>query len=253
MIKKELCWNITSKCNQHCIYCFRDKISQDCTLRENMDILQYIVSKGVSELTWSGGEPLLYDGIDILLRTAFEHKIINKINTNASLLSKEYLNKIADYIDTFTLSLDTCNPNVNENLGRGYYHQYNVYTTVNQIKKYYPTKTVTINVVVNRLNINTMDELIRNLNNLPIDGVRLFQVSPIRGQAIDTFEKTSITQTQFAQARELFLTNLTNKNVTFRDKTSLEKEYLIITPSGNLCYNDNGKDILIKQLRGINR
>lgn len=253
MSKKELCWNITSKCNQNCIYCFREQNATDCSAAESMGILQYLISRGIKELTWSGGEPLLYQGLDILLQTSYEHKIINKLNTNGALLTPERLQKIAEYIDMFTLSLDTVDSTINAKLGRGATHQEQVLAVVKHIKDCYPNKKVTINVVINKFNLNSIPELVTRLNELPIDGVRLFQVSPIRGRAIDTFSNTAVTTEQFEQAKAYFQQHLKHANLTFRNKSSLESKYLVITPNGNLCYNSNGKDILIKQLRGKNR
>ena len=253
MSKKELCWNITSKCNQNCIYCFREQNAIDCTITESMGILEYLISSGIKELTWSGGEPLLYQGLENLLRTSYEHKIVNKINTNGALLTPERLKQIAEYIDMFTLSLDSVDPVINAKLGRGATHQEQICNVVKRIKEQYPNKKVTINVVLNRFNLTSLQDLVARLNELPIDGVRLFQVSPIRGRAIATFNNTAITTEEFEQAKTYFQQHLKHANLTFRDQASLESKYLVITPNGNLCYNSNGKDILIKQLRGKNR
>ncbi len=253
MNDNELCWNITSKCNQNCIYCFRAQALPECSLVENTAILDYLIQQGIKKLTWSGGEPLLYEHLSTLLEKAYVNGIVNKINTNASLLTDKRLKQIGQFLATFTLSLDSVADEVNYRLGRGKSHYLRVVSAIDRIKQYDPQKKVVVNVVVNRYNLHTMPQLIDFLNNSPIDGVRLFQVSPIRGRAISTFQDTSITLEQFEKVKQMYIENIIHYNLTFRDKKTLESKYLVITPDGNLCYNLNGKDIILKRLRGICR
>ena len=58
MIKK-VCWNITSRCNKNCIFCFKFN-KKDISLEKNKKILQKLKKLGVEKITWSGGEPYMY-------------------------------------------------------------------------------------------------------------------------------------------------------------------------------------------------
>lgn len=62
----QVVWNITSKCNQKCKFCFRKK-SADNSIEKNKEIIDKLSKLEVSTLSISGGEALLYKDIFSLL------------------------------------------------------------------------------------------------------------------------------------------------------------------------------------------
>ena len=60
MQKKEVCWNITTKCNQNCRYCHRFLKINELTYEENLQILKNLMEDGIIDITWTGGEALMY-------------------------------------------------------------------------------------------------------------------------------------------------------------------------------------------------
>lgn len=60
---ERICWNITNVCNDDCEFCFRDNLSQPLSLESNIKIVNKIIDGGIQHIAFSGGEPLLYDGI----------------------------------------------------------------------------------------------------------------------------------------------------------------------------------------------
>lgn len=251
-MNKELCWNITSRCNQDCIYCFRALGLPECTLAQNMKILDYIRDTNVKELTWSGGEPFMYPHLAELLKKASVYNIKNKINTNASLFIPK-IDSIVDYVDNFTFSLDSINRDINTRLGRGWEHYKNVDSAVTYLKNNHSSKTITINIVASRLNVDNIGPLIDYLNSIDINGVRVFQISPIRGRSIETYAATKISKEKFEEVKECCRMGLKVRDLTFRSQEDLEGKYLVISPDGSLCYNKNGQDILIKNLKEVTR
>ena len=82
MQNTEVCWNITTKCNQNCRYCHRFLNYDDLSYEKNKKILMKMIEDGIKEITWTGGEALLYPRIIELLRIAKEHGIKSKLITN---------------------------------------------------------------------------------------------------------------------------------------------------------------------------
>jgi MoaA/NifB/PqqE/SkfB family radical SAM enzyme len=247
-MKKELCWNITSKCNQDCIYCFRAQNIQECTLSENIQILEYLNDIGIKAITWSGGEPLLYPHLSNLLKKAKEYSITNKINSNASLFLKN-IPFIIDHVDNFTFSLDSIDNQINQKLGRGYNHLKNVDSAISYLKNHPLKKHITINVVASSINLKSLQNLISYLNNVKIDAIRVFQAVPLRDKSIETYNFTKITDEQFDDVKNLFNEAIAVRDISYRDMKDHEKKYLIISQDGRLCYNKNGVDIIVKDLR----
>jgi len=80
-----LMWHLTSECNLHCSFCFSKSGSQRKRIRIE-DFKYYIKifkNLGVQKVDISGGEPLLFDNLDLLCSLLSESKIFATITTSA--------------------------------------------------------------------------------------------------------------------------------------------------------------------------
>ena len=119
---KEICWNITARCNQNCKYCHRFLEIKDLTYEENKQILDNLINSGITDITWTGGEALLFPRINELIKYASSKGINNKLITNGKLLTKDRIDEIGKHLDSITLSIDSIDNVINEKLGREYNH-----------------------------------------------------------------------------------------------------------------------------------
>ena len=53
MQKEEVCWLITTKCNQRCHYCHRFLNIQDLSFDDNKKILMNLIQEDIKRITWS--------------------------------------------------------------------------------------------------------------------------------------------------------------------------------------------------------
>ena len=74
-MEKEVCWNITARCNQSCKYCHRFLEVKDLPYENNLYILNNLINCDINSITWTGGEALLLDRIDELLKYSYEKGI----------------------------------------------------------------------------------------------------------------------------------------------------------------------------------
>ena len=86
--------NITGRCNLSCIYCSSESINGPSYLppAKMVYVLQQLWAIGIINVTLTGGEPFLYQGLDELIDEIVQHAHVT-INTNGVLLPKykEYL------------------------------------------------------------------------------------------------------------------------------------------------------------------
>lgn len=123
MKRRSVCWNITSKCNENCKFCYSLKNIEECSFEENLIILERIKELNVKEITWTGGEALLYPYLFELMEIVHKNGIRNKLISNGRLISKSMIDKYEKVLDELTLSLDAVNDDILDDLGRGKGHR----------------------------------------------------------------------------------------------------------------------------------
>ena len=126
MKKDSVCWNITSRCNENCQFCYRIMCRKENTYEQNNKILDMLIKLKINKISWTGGEALLYPHLFDLMKKAHYNNIKNNIITNGRLLTPKIIDKIEEYTDYITFSLDALNDNVNNCLGRGIEHGKNI-------------------------------------------------------------------------------------------------------------------------------
>ena len=71
---REVCLFITLRCNQNCRYCHRFLNIDEVGFEENKKIIDRLVEDGIKNLTFTGGEPLLYPNVLELVKYAKVNK-----------------------------------------------------------------------------------------------------------------------------------------------------------------------------------
>lgn len=242
MQKKEICWNITTKCNQGCRYCHRFLNISDLTFEENERILKNLIKDGVTDITWTGGEALIYDNIEDLIKMAYQKGINNKLITNGKILANSNM-EIMNYLDSLTLSLDSTNEKINKELGRGEEHFNNVKYILDYIKKNNIAIKLRINTVANKSNIDNIEELITFLNSYNIYAWRIFRFMPLRETAIKNKAEFEISDEQFENIKEKCNEKCNIKIIEYREEDDMEKKYVLLVANGDIFITENGKDV----------
>lgn len=242
MQKKRVCWNITTKCNQNCKYCHRFLGINDLTYEENKKILNNLIKDGVNNITWTGGEALLYPNLKELLKISQENGIKNKLITNGMVLAQnENMREILDYLDSLTLSLDTINDDTNEELGRGRNHFEEVKTILDYVKG--KSLKVNINTVVSKKNINEMEQLGAFLNNYNISKWKFFKFMPLRETAEKNKDEFAITDAEFEKTRNVFRHFGNIGETDFRQEKDMEDKYTLLIANGDIIKTEHGVDV----------
>ncbi|MFC1517789.1 radical SAM protein [Candidatus Margulisiibacteriota bacterium] len=111
--------NITYRCNQSCSYCNTHNLkssAKELDTKELYKLLKELKDLGVCFLSITGGEPLLRQDLQQVLKYAKKLKFIINLNTNGSMPEKLYrLAKHVD-IDNICISIDSLQPDCYKNI-----------------------------------------------------------------------------------------------------------------------------------------
>jgi len=241
----KVCWNITSRCNKNCKYCFKFN-QKDLTFEENKKILENLTKRNISSISWSGGEPFLYPDLKELLKLSKEKGFINHVNTNASLLTKENLKENIENIDRIIISLDFIDANENKKYEIGENNYQHISSLLEIMKKIKPNMEVQINTVLFKGSITRLEELYNELQKYNIDYWKLIRFFPVRGKALE--ENLSITDEEFLEIVKEYKNKNTQKfKIVIHGKKEMSERHIIILSSGKLVYSENCEDIEVEE------
>jgi len=115
-------WALTYRCNHNCFYCgTNDLMSEDLDTETTLSFINEMSQMGTKIISFTGGEPLLRDDIDIIVNYCKTKGIYVSMNTNGFLLPNK-AEKIKR-IDRIVFSLDGPRDIHDAIRGRGSYNE----------------------------------------------------------------------------------------------------------------------------------
>lgn len=251
-----ICWDITPKCNDNCLFCYRDLKVAELNYENNKRIIEKLINNDVGKISFLGGEPLLYNELFDLIEYAksFHTKTEFSITTNAIklidfekgnyIINRQLLQKIIDHFDWITLSLDAPTSEMQTEIGRNSNHYKRILILLEELKLC-PRIKIKINTLVCKINQNSILQLQELLSNYNISRWKLFQFLPSRGNAKDNQSKLVISREVFLSVIEQLEKNKAMK-ITANDYYDFLDTYISINSAGYLVKYDgeNYKEIL---------
>jgi radical SAM protein with 4Fe4S-binding SPASM domain len=103
-------WEITNACNLRCRHCYvaaGEKLEKELDTNEALRLVAELDKIGVTDITISGGEPLLRSDLWQVIEEINSRKVPFMLYTNATLLDEEKIKKLAEYnVKGISLSLN---------------------------------------------------------------------------------------------------------------------------------------------------
>ena len=243
MEKRSVCWNITSRCNENCKFCYRILTEKDNDIEKNKKILEILAKLSVDKISWTGGEALLYPNLIELIKISKSYGIINNLLTNGKLLSKEKMIELEPYLDYITLSYDSNNKYTYKIMGRGEQHGKNVIQVLDFIKENNINIKIKINTLVSKINKDEVIDVGKMLEKYNIERWRLFKFMPLRNCAICNSTNFEISDEEFSQVvsdvKSLYGQHI---QISERNEDKIQSDYLLINSVGDFIITENMKD-----------
>lgn len=189
------CFELTSRCNLNCSFCFGVKETKELGLNDAKKIIKKLKSWDFRHIVLSGGEPLLRDDIKEIITFSKKLGLRTALSTNGILLSEEKIKEFKDYLDWICLPLDGPTEEINS-LMRTRGHFSKIIEILKILDK--TDIEVKINTVVARPNIDYIKDLGTLLNDFRcIKKWKLFQFTPI-GLGQENRKRFEVSKTQFS-------------------------------------------------------
>ncbi len=220
----------------NCRFCFATFKNQKEILpkQKALRVPKLLKEAGTEKISFVGGEPMLCDYLDELLKESFYQGLANKIVSNGTGFTEDFLEKNCNYISIVGLSLDSASSEVNIQLGRGKgKHLERIKATADLLRKY--NIQLHLNTTVTKLTWQEdMSDLIRELK--PIRW-KVFQVLRVKGENDGKVDSLLISDNEFENFKN------THKDIPqaiFENNDLMYGSYVMLDPIGRFFQNTEG-------------
>lgn len=204
-------FEITTKCNIFCLHCLEggSRESKELTTKEIFNLIDELHFLKVYRIVLTGGEPLLRDDLEDIIRRCTEKNIRATVFTNGILVTRELLERIKGLNVLFRFSLDGADAATHDKIrGEGNFEK-----TVNAMRLCQQLGVHTgIACTINSLNFGQYFDILDLANEL---GSKETELSEIKDIGNASHERgLLLTQEQLEQMRVNSL-EVASKNVSF--------------------------------------
>lgn len=243
-----VCWNITTKCNDDCLFCYRDRHAKQLSFDEQKRIIDKIANAGIRKLTFAGGEPLLVKELPELVLYAKKRNLQVSLSTNGMIFHGELRKFFLEQLDWLTLPLDGACTQTQQQMSRHERH-FDTVCEILSFAKTYQKKhcRIKINTVISGINQSTIQELTKLILQFPVERWKVFQFVPLREMAKKNKDLFMISDALFTQTIQTIQCLLGEQKelLSISDRANIEQAHFVIFPDGSIKIADNCQDVVL--------
>jgi len=241
-------YHLIKACNMICNHCFSDfsELKNDTLdlIGATKIIREVLKIKSFRKLNFSGGEPTLFKGIELLIRLAKKNGLETSMVTNGFKLvnSKDLFNSLIGYLDLLVLSIDSLDEAVNLAVGRHVLKNTLSLTDFVALAKKCDENgiKIKINTVVTKNNFNQL--LAKDISKLNPIRWKIFRMLPVANQNdnANSIYPTDFEFNEFLRLNRDVAEKLMIKVVS-EDNNEMTGSYIMISPDGRFFNNIDGE------------
>lgn len=241
-------WHITDRCNYNCEFCFRPVHGKELTLSEAKKVIDKLALIGLKKISWSGGEPLLWRGIEDLIEYTKKKGISTMIISNGELMGERDQKKLLENLDWLNLPLEGPNAEMNELMSRKKGHFGRTIKLMEWANK--NKINLKINTVASRINKDEIINMVPFIKKYKVKRWKIFQFYPIRWVSRNNRSKFQMKESDFLRIKEEVekLMEGTDCMVVFESNKDMDRSYFAIAPDSSVFVSLNGQDSFIGNL-----
>lgn len=245
-------FKITGMCNEKCPFCW-----DACKGMKNSNIDDILISfeklRGIVDIvTVTGGEPLIVNGIEIVLKSLFEMGFKVYLSTNGLLLNN-YLTTVTKFVSILGLPIDSIDPMIQRDMGRSDRLPSVNLSNLIAIKKMNPEIITKVGTVASRINLQYIPDIGRNIFKLPnvVDYWSVYQFAS-HGMGYLNRDKYCLLDNEYDELCNRLKKDFKDR-VHFLRRTEVTESYWFILPDLTIArYSEYGYTCL-GDLRTLNR
>ena len=210
---------LTSFCNFSCHWCYSHETSFGRNIsmgrRELRSIIDKLMDCGVAQVTFGGGEPLLYEDLLHWVYFLSSRGIIVHINTNSYFLDEETVKKLADSgLNQIQSNIESDIPGVHDSV-RGKKGAFQRVLSAAELSRRYGINFVS-QTVVTRDNMDRLLDIVKFARRNGIESCRFWDMT-LSGRAISTPERLPRRYLETLESLSSELRHLGVKRITSYD------------------------------------
>lgn len=187
-------WDITYRCNLNCFFCdrqtiYRDKLSKELSLSEAKLVVDRLAEADVMTIGITGGEALLRNDLENIIEYAVDRGLVVTLSTNGTLMTKARAKKIANLVQSVSISLDGLSATHDEVRGKNGAYAGAIQGLKLLVETQSRSCAVGVNFVLNKLNFQELLEVFETVRKL---GADFFFVQPVIGSSSWVIPKDAI-------------------------------------------------------------
>ena len=234
-------YHLLLACNMTCGHCFAANLSKPYLApSEAVRIVEMLSHAGFEKINFAGGEPMLYPGLDNVIRAAKEYGMTTSMVTNGTRITDSWLDEIAEHLDWIALSIDS--PHTETHMVSGRVDKNGPISPERYLEMCSAIKRRGIRLKINTVvTIHNHGEVMAGfVSDARPERWKIMRALPIIGQNDDGAGSFEITDEQFAAYLKR---NRQVNGVTIvpEDNDQMLGSYMMIDPRGRFFDNIKGR------------